>query len=324
MGGQHRFPLTMKRPQSHHPYLPMQKPPPSSLRAANTPAAVERGHRTRRRQLVMLFVALLLLVPLIALTVIKLYTPEVERDTYANLQAIAKLKAGQIENWLDERQRNAAVIMANETLNGQIGQLAAGTLNASKQVNLKHYLESLVQQYGYVGIVVLSSERKVLMAIGSDPKRGAAGSETELEAAAQRLATLTPQGHIERSGIYLDALGHPLMHWIVPIGQSRSATEQPSATVVLRINVENFIFPVIQAWPTASPSGETLLIRREGNTAVFMNQLRHRAGTVLTLAPSMDTPGLPAAQAIRENAPGTFEGWDYRQIAVMTAFRPVK
>jgi len=52
---------------------------------------------------------------------------------------------------------------------------------------------------------------------------------------------------------------------------------------VLRVTAQRFIFPLIQTWPTASASAETLLVRRDGESVLFLNTLRHQNGMPLTL-----------------------------------------
>ena len=292
--------------------MPTLDPVPLRAATTDTPGVGRRGNRLG--VLVLLFVTLMLVVPLAGLTVVKLYTPEVERDTYANLEAIAKLKAGQIENWLRERESNGQALMANETLARQISQMAKGRLDRQNRGEVQRYLDRAATAYGYVGIVVAKPDGQVLMVSGSD---------TVLSAQTDQQLQTMPPGQVQRTPIYRDPQGHPQIDWLVPIGPARLADGRPIAVIVVRVHVNDFIYPVIQAWPTASLSGETLLVRKEGNTALFLNDLRHRKGAALTLAPSMDTPGLPAAAAIRANVPGTTEGVDYRAIAVFAAHRPV-
>jgi len=282
---------------------------------ANPPSGLVGDRRHHRMgPLVFLIVALMMVVPLSGLVVVKLYTPSVERDTYASLEAIAKLKADQIDNWLQERHADGLALMANETLAEQIGQVTKGPLDADSQGPVQRYLDSLLAAYGYTGIVVVSPGGRALMS---------SGQETQLSADTDRLLQAMTPGKIQRSPIYLDRNHRPHMHWLVPIRSVQQPLAQPAAAIIIRVNVDQFIYPLIQAWPTASPSGETLLVRREGEAAVFLNDLRHQKGAALVLAPSMDTPGLPAAVAIRANAPGTTEGVDYRGRAVFAAYRPV-
>ena len=81
------------------------------------PVAAPTYTNARRHWLgvvVLLFVALIMVAPLSGWMVVRLYTPALERDAYANLEAIARLKAEQIETWLQERLRNAAVLQSSE------------------------------------------------------------------------------------------------------------------------------------------------------------------------------------------------------------------
>ena len=276
--------------------------------------AVDPGNGGRMGKLALLFVALMLVVPLTGFLVEKLYAPEVERDTYANLQAIAKLKADQIESWLAERHADGQLLMASASLVEAADSLANGSFPATRRADLQRYLDRYQQIYGSSGLAVFRHDGQLLMQSGHIEGVGAD--------IAQQLQAMRP-GIVLRSDLYRDAKEHPHIHWIVPIGPTRLTDGRPVAAVVVQVDVNNFIYPVIQAWPTASPSGETLLVRQQGEAALFMNDLRHRKGTAMLLAPSMDTPGLPAAAAIRANAPGTTVGVDYRNMAVFAAYRPV-
>ena len=273
-----------------------------------------RGSGSRLGKLVVLFIALIMVVPLTGLMVVKLYAPEVERETYANLQAIAKLKADQIENWLSERHDDGRVLMASTTLVDAVDSLVIGQFPDAKRDSLQHYLDVYRSSYGNAGLAIFRHDGQVLMQSGVIEGLGADMT--------QQLQSMRA-GTVLRSDLYRDANGHPHIHWLVPVGPARLADGRPVAAVVIQADVNSFIYPVIQTWPTASPSGETLLVRHEGTTALFLNDLRHRKGTAMVLAPSMDSPGLPAAAAIRANAPGTTEGIDYREKAVFAAYRPV-
>jgi PAS domain S-box-containing protein len=261
--------------------------------------------------LVLLFVALILMVPLTSLTVVKLYTPQLERETYANLQVIANLKASQIERWLQERHSDGQAIMLNETLARQITDLTHGQRQAQGQV--QRYLKSLLTTYGYSGIILSTPDGRLLLSAGDYVD---SNDETE-----HQVQVMAP-GQSWRSPMYRNARGHAHMDWLLPIS-TPGQTGAPVAVLIFRIDANQFLYPLIKTWPTASPSGETLLVRREGDTAIFLNELRHQKDTALLLAPPLSTPDLPAAAAIRANAPGTTEGLDYRQLAVLAAYRPV-
>lgn len=91
---------------------------------------------------------------------------------------------------------------------------------------------------------------------------------------------------------------------------------------MLVCNAAQFLYPLIQSWPTASETAETLLIRKEEEDVLFLNELHHRKGTALRLRIPLSRSDLPAAKAIN-GAQGIVEGKDYRGIDVIAAILPV-
>jgi PAS domain S-box-containing protein len=269
---------------------------------------------TRPGSLIALFIALILVVPLVGVIALKLYTPQLKLDVYANLEVIAQLKAVQIESWLAERDGDAMAVAADEEFAERVIRLIRGTGDAENRRRLQAYLDRWLLSHAYAGVGLLAGDGRVLMTSGSfaDPPAGSGVSGV----------AATP-GKAERIKLYVDPHGGTHIDWFAPIGQASGPDGRPLASLVFRTNAGKFIYPVIQTWPTASPSGETLLVRKEGENALFLNDLRHRTGTAMSLAVPLSTPDLPAAAAIRDHAPGTVEGIDYRQQVVLAAYRPV-
>ncbi|MCX5973510.1 MAG: ATP-binding protein, partial [Coprothermobacterota bacterium] len=107
------------------------------------------------------------------------------------------------------------------------------------------------------------------------------------------------------------------------VGPLLNATGQdPLAVLVIRIDPDKFLYPLIQSWPTPSPSGETLLVRKEGEAVVYLNELRHRQGTALVLRIPIGDGTLLAAKAVLGQT-GFFEGIDYRGIPALGVVRPI-
>ncbi|MCX8119177.1 MAG: diguanylate cyclase, partial [Desulfobacterota bacterium] len=71
------------------------------------------------------------------------------------------------------------------------------------------------------------------------------------------------------------------------------------ALLVFEMDPNQFLCPLLQSWPVPSQTAETLLVRREGEEVVFLNDLRHRKNTALNLRFSMKEENLPAAMAVR-------------------------
>ncbi len=77
-----------------------------------------------------------------------------------------------------------------------------------------------------------------------------------------------------------------------------------------------FIYPLIQTWPTPSQSAETLLVRQEDGKAVFINELRFRFNSAFQFSFPLTRLDIPAVQAVLGRT-GEFIGSDYRGIPVL-------
>ncbi len=94
------------------------------------------------------------------------------------------------------------------------------------------------------------------------------------------------------------------------------------AVVVLRSDADSFLYPLINVWPVPSRSAETLLIERQGDDVIFLNNLRHSPRAALSLRMPITLRALPADEAAIGKV-GMFEGKDYRGVNVLADLRPV-
>ncbi len=92
----------------------------------------------------------------------------------------------------------------------------------------------------------------------------------------------------------------------------------------IRIDPEEYLYPLIRRWPVPTRSAETLIVRREGDSVLYLNELRHRKDPALTLRFPVSTTRawLPPAMAVT-GATGIVEGRDYRDVPVIADVGPV-
>jgi PAS domain S-box-containing protein len=251
----------------------------------------------------LIFVSLLLIVPLLAYVVIQLEGPRIRHEAQADLAAIAQLKAQQIETWMHERRGNARMLMTSE---GFIAEAARHLADHTPAALLDDpRLQTLRQVYGY----------EVALLDPQDP---------HLDAARRiLLAQALADGEPRWSDLYRDPAGQVWLDLLAPLKQPMPEGPRPLGGVLLRVRAADFLFPLIQAWPTQSPSAETLLFRREADQVLYLNELRHRPGTALRLRLPLASAELPAAIALRLGGTQSIEGRDYRGNAVLAASRPV-
>lgn len=193
--------------------------------------------------------------------------------------------AARVKDWLEG---NAKLGLENEILNRLKSLLVYQYLNVA-----------LLDPHGRVRLSVLEEKRSL----------GAYAKTLALEAMQTRKPVF--------SDLYRpDGAQAVRLSILVPILFSYGAEEVSVGAVLLRIDPHQFLYPLIQSWPTPSRSAETVLIPREGNEVVILNELRNRKDTALTLRYSLQESLLPAAMAAKGKE-GTFEGVDYRGVRVV-------
>jgi len=94
------------------------------------------------------------------------------------------------------------------------------------------------------------------------------------------------------------------------------------AAVVFRVNPKDYLYPLIQRWPLPSKTGESLLLRKEEKSVLFLNELRHRKHSALQLRIPLTERKVPAVQAALGYT-GIWEGEDYRGISVLSFIQPI-
>jgi len=268
------------------------------------------------KQFTVVLVALALLLPLTGWLVVQIQSPQVESEAYDNLAAIARLKTNQIESWLGERQKNGEVLSADADFSRHVATLLASSApHQQAHEAVVRRLTSLCWSYNYDSIELLDLNGGVL-ASGGEP------ADVPLSMG-DMVRQMEDSGRALRLEPNVNALGQAQLRWLLPVFDVDGPQRRLIALVLMRVSLERFLFPEMQVWPTSSPSGETLLVTREGDMAVFMNEPRHRGDAAMKLRLPLSDAASPAAVALKTNQPGIVSGLDYRGVAVLSAYRPV-
>ncbi len=240
-------------------------------------------------------------------------------DARNNLEVVAELKVRQIVHWREERFAAGRAMMKNPLIGEPVQRFLRGPADAASTERLTRWMQSFQERHHALRAILLDAECKVRLVVPPDKTYfGPIAEASAKEALASNQVTLSDLHLSSFSGeIHLDM--------IVPIPAPDAAPDAnaaPIGAVVLEVNPERFLYPLIQSWPTASPSAETLLIRREGDDVLYLNELRHRKGTALSLRLPIGRTDLPSARAMRGET-GLMEGADYRGVPVLASVRAV-
>lgn len=285
------------------------------------PAADEEVPRPWTQQLavpVLIFAALALAIGVAGWLIYMHERSSIRSDRNAAISAVADLKVADISRWLDERRSYARLVASDPFLAAGIrGWLADGAPPDARREQLVAWLGNLRQAMGSESLAIVDAKARVLL--NSGPVALDEQSYRRIEAAMASGDVLVSDlyridGAESGPSIALDIL--------FPIKTVNSAEGLTDKLLLMRINAAQYLFPLMRGWPTPSVTGETLLVRREGDEILFLNPLPKISAPPMTVRHSMNEPDLPPAKAFR-GAPGVGEGIDYRGVPVLAATRRV-
>lgn len=238
---------------------------------------------------------------------------EIFADRRADIQAIGGLKSGQVRRWRAERLADLSADIAEPFLSDAVVRWLARPGDAEVRAQLTAYLGRPVAAGRARAIALATPDGRQLLIARAD--------RTALDPLEQDLvrraavAGAPVAGDITRAGP-----GHVRFLLAAPLA---AGAGRPAAVLVEEADPEPVLFQVMQAWPTPSASGETMLARRDGNDVVYLNTLRHRSDPPLTVRVPMTETAVPAVHVLLTGAHEFFDGMDYRGVPTVADVRPI-
>ncbi|OFY58270.1 MAG: hypothetical protein A2X04_07440 [Bacteroidetes bacterium GWF2_41_9] len=232
------------------------------------------------------------------------------REQEVNLSTIASLKIKQIQQWHSQRLGDAAIIRDNTPLILQIKQFFKDENQPEVRRNLIKLMESINREYDYNGVSLVDITMKAKLSVSSSDSVTVEGIEAEIGEVIKNQKIILAD--LYKTG----SLNKPHIDLLVPLIDPESIKPTQFGVAILRIDPQEIIFPLINKWPTQSKSSETLLIRQEGDSILYLNELRHQKNTALNLRLPLTNKNLLGAKAIG-GSEGISEGVDYRGIPVI-------
>ncbi|RPJ54661.1 MAG: sensor histidine kinase, partial [Dehalococcoidia bacterium] len=235
----------------------------------------------------------------------------IQNEKYGEISAIARLKADSMQDWRRHRLADVRRV-PGPLVRKEMARLLTDPKNPGAKAALQIQLHINRKGAVYADALFLNTKCAVLLSDNPDPVPVGPATKKAIEAALRDRKEVLSEFFRDPKGIiYIDA--------VAPIPDNSG---KPIAVVVLRSNAADFLFPLIQSWPIPSRTAETNLVRRDGDSVLFLNELRHRSNTALTLRFPLSDTALPAARAVLGEY-GRFYGRDYRGVEVLAMLQPV-
>jgi PAS domain S-box-containing protein len=262
---------------------------------------------------------------------IKREQAEAHRAVRATLEAVVDLKVDQIVRWRNERLADANIIRRPPYAARRALDVLAQPNSAATRSMFTGWLDPILAGGPYERAVLLDDQLAIRLIHPAGPTRPLAEAlrpcaERALRTHAVVASDLHPEPGESHAHLSLVV---PLVARIegsrtnVPAaGLPPSTNDFTAALLILQINADEFLFPLIRSWPTPSRSAESLLVRRDGNDALYLSTLRHRDGETLGFRLPISRQEIPAVMAVTGKQ-GITEGIDYRGVPVLAATRAV-
>ncbi len=232
------------------------------------------------------------------------------------LSAISDLKIRQITQWRFERLADGRFIGDNIMLVGRMSAILDSSPVMVRDGMISQIMKSLTENYDYRSAMIADRQGRVRFSFPVTDSLVGADMKQELQDIARNgQVVLTDLS----TGTKLDFANLGL---VVPLTDRKISDTLIRGFLILRIDPDKVLYPLLKLWPTSSKSAESVLVRKEGGQVVYMNEPRDLKDTGLVLNKEATDDKLPAAMAFR-GIKGTLDAVDYRNIRVVAAMKKI-
>jgi len=223
------------------------------------------------------------------------------------LAAIVRLKVAQVSSWRAGLIQNAELITLDHTcLEEMKSWIAGGSGPGEARDELAGHLEAMRRIYGYQAVSLWSPEGELQLAAGHlDPEGSPSGA---------LIRKALTSGKITLSGLHRgsgDEDSHVHLELAIPLASRDASPPRWFGALAITVEAHRFLYPLVEQWPTPSPSAETILLRPEGEKVVRLSRLRHTEEVAPPMRGATCGPN-PMINMVRRGEEGTVENIDYR------------
>jgi len=265
--------------------------------------------------LILIFLFLIGAVILLAINFNITQAEKILDETGEQLTTLAELKANQITLWKQERIVDAQTIQTDRVFSETVTRLLEDRTDLTLLREIQDRLRSMLLDPNYSSIFLTDQDGNIIVQIGNIQKSSDSHVQLYLEEAES-------SREIFVTDLHLDDEGNAHMGMITPLYQPELMDQPALAYLIFIISPDPVLYPLIQNLPTSAQTAETLLVRKENEDVLFLNNLRFIDDTALKLKFPLSDHKLPAAMAIN-GITGVVVGDDYRGVPVMASIKPV-
>ena len=285
---------------------------------------------------IIFYICLLTTIPLLFVCIVEYYSSKnaIEQRVIEQLTSIADLKKRELNNWLEERFIDTSVIARNKVLAAattsllqqrrrfenvhQLMNSETARINYNRVLENLHALKQFYKHYNIISIID-GANGEIVVSTYPD----IVGKTVKYF---NKYIDTLEQKEVDVRDVYTSELtDQNCMTYFCPVCLTDPFTLESSDVIIgvilLDVDVKNSIEPLIRNWPGMGNTGETLLVRKEENNIVYLNNLRHKEDAGLKLVCNINsTSDIPSILSA-SGEEGIKESMDYRNVSVLSAYR---
>lgn len=223
------------------------------------------------------------------------------------LKTIADSKVSRIVRWNSQLRGNAKVLARSPLFVAAVEKWINDRDNLQLRKDILLSFELFREEFGYEVVSLYTPNNEHLLFVGNDSVRPEC-------VPSEFIKKVISQHDVAFSDFYFCGF-HKKIHYdvVAPIFNMRSNI---LAVLVFRIDPSTYFYPLIQSWPIQNRSSEAFVFKQQGDSVLYMNELRYKKNTAFKFSLPMTRKDLPAVQAVMGKR-GIFAGRDYRGVEVL-------
>ena len=231
------------------------------------------------------------------------------------LSSVAELKVGELVQYRKERLGDGSLLFENAVFSALVQRVLDDPADGEAHAQLQMWLGKYQAHDQYDRVFLLDAQGAVRMSVPESPAPIAG-------VMSRRTAEVLQSAQVVFQDFYQDEHDQRIhLAVLVPIlGGSDSG--RALGLLALQMDPETYLYPFLSRWPTPSETAETLLIRRDGNDALYLNGLKFLDNAPLTVRIPLERQDVPAVKAALGQE-GIVNGVDYRGVPVIASLRAV-
>jgi PAS domain S-box-containing protein len=237
----------------------------------------------------------------------------IRENKYTEIRAIAHLKSDEIVRWLGERYSDVDYFSSSAELKSIIRQAGKGTNDSILQKEFNRVFQRMRKNHHYADVIVVDLEGHILYSFIGSHQHADSGLMSIVSSVQKSQKILLNDFSIgpDSQFIHLDI--------VAPVHIDNSN----KAVLIFTVDPSTFLYPLIQSWPAPVKTAETLLLRKEGDSILYLNQLKYAPNAALRLRQQLTDRSLPPLDAVNGKLE-SFEGKDYAGRNVIADISSIK